>query len=1099
MTDDGVAAAYSRDVHAAERAGVDAEPEAQLTTPVKQLFERVAEREGLPRLDLLREAQLPGIRPDFSSLVGGRAGGWVELKEPAKTVDGRRWTGREKRQWEGLAELDTLIVCNGREAQLFGLGEPDGDPAKLPYDGGGGWDPAPLTGLLRRFVESQPRSVRRVSDLALRLAPLTRLLRERLRAALETSPPAEAAVDARTAWAQHVHEGVDNAAFCDDLAQVIGYSFAIAGLRGDADTDHDGVIRLAEAQTALRGSSAVLAAALGPVIGVPGLLDLVASELGAIERLVSAIDLERISRHQDPRGEPWLWFYEDFLDAYDSQARKQAGVYYTPTAVVSCQIRLVDHIVREHLGRRLGYGDKDVVFLDPACGSGTYPLAAIDQAAETATAERGPGGPAQIAARLADNLIGFELLPGPYAVAQLRIGQRLHDLGPGSPAPNVFLTDTLEPPDSESLTPGLFGDPLVLAQERQRARQIKRERRVMVVMGNPPYDRVSREAAGGWVVHGPRDPRPLFEDVLEPARRRTIFSHHASLYNLYVYFWCWALWKAFEAHGDGPSVVSFISASSWLSGPGFVGLRELARRHGDDIWIVDLGGDNKGAQPEQNVFNIETPVAIVTIVRHNASSTATLPRVCYRRIRGTRADKLAALDQVGPPDFGDHAQAWETLPDRAGDSPLVPPSGAAGWQDLPALIDLFPWQQPGCKFNRTWPIAPDQQTLERRWSRFTATSVPEERAAAFSTAGSGRTIHTRVAGFSKLVDLGSGSPHQPIARYGFRSFDRQWAFDDPRLAKTDSPSLWHSRSERQLFLTTQATAQLGVGPALTVTTEVPDLHHFRGCYGGKDVLPLWRDAAAATPNLAPGLLGTLTAAHRHVDADAAEITPERFVAYVYALLSTPAYQQRFAEELRTPGPRVPITADPALFAEAADLGERLLWLHTSAERFTDQTVGRGPYVPAVSGLEWRIAVARLPATTADVGYDAAAGELIVGDGRISGVTQEVWDYEVSGMPVVKKWLGYRTASGSGRAVSSDSELDRIRPQQWADEWNDELLDLLRILTHTLDLRPQQDELLDRVCSGPLIPVSQLAVPGANDPLRKPPTPPRQDQHSIDDL
>lgn len=381
----------------------------------------------------------------------------------------------------------------------------------------------------------------------------------------------------------------------------------------------------------------------------------------------------------------------------------------------------------------------------------------------------------------------------------------------------------------------------------------------------------------------------------------------------------------------------------------------------------------------------------------------------------------------------------------------------------------------------------------------TATAVPVERAAAFATAKTGRSIRTQVAGLARLADLTSGSPHQSIVRYGFRSFDQQWTFDDPRLANLERPSLWQSRSEQQLFFTTLTTTPLGVGSALTVTTAVPDKHHFRGSFGGKDVLPLWRDAAATAPNLAPGLLDRITSAHRDVDADAAEITPERFAAYVYALLSTPAYQQRFAEELRTPGPRVPITADPALLAEGAGIGERLLWLHTFAERFTDQTAGRGPHIPAVPGLEWRVAVTAIPATPADMGYDAAARELIVGDGRISGVTQEVWDYEVSGMPVVKKWLGYRTASGSGRAVSSDSELDRIRPQQWADEWNDELLDLLRVLTHSLDLRPQQDELLDRVCSGSLVPVSKLTVPGSNDPLRKPPTPPRQDQHHIDGL
>src|SRR5699024_9550330 len=130
----------------------------------------------------------------------------------------------------------------------------------------------------------------------------------------------------------------------------------------------------------------------------------------------------------DPRGEPWLWFYEDFLELYDPAARKRAGVYYTPTEIVQMQVRHIDQILRNVFGRRLGFGDKQVVTLDPATGSGTYPLAVLDQAAEIALGQRGQAGPAQVAKNLNDNLLAFELLPGPYAVAHLRIGQRLAEM-----------------------------------------------------------------------------------------------------------------------------------------------------------------------------------------------------------------------------------------------------------------------------------------------------------------------------------------------------------------------------------------------------------------------------------------------------------------------------------------------------------------------------------------------------------------------------------------------------------------------------------------------------------------------------------------------
>ena len=256
-----------------------------------------------------------------------------------------------------------------------------------------------------------------------------------------------------------------------------------------------------------------------------------------------------------------------------------------------------------------------------------------------------------------------------------------------------------------------------MATEQSRARHIKLEQRVTVVIGNPPYRRVEREAdghgSGGSVVKGRvpgrNNARSLFADIYDIANQHTIFSHIASLYNLYVYFWRWAVWKAFEAHGAGPGIVAFITGNSWLTGPGFMGLRQLVREICDEVWVLDLGGDNRGANPEENIFAIETPVAVAVLVRDGPSDRARPAQVRYRRVYGTADEKLRAMRAVvetGAPLAGD----WVNAPIGWRD-PFVPQTGGAAWTDMPLITDLFPWQQPGCKFGRTWPISPSPELL----------------------------------------------------------------------------------------------------------------------------------------------------------------------------------------------------------------------------------------------------------------------------------------------------------------------------------------------------------------------------------------------------
>jgi len=145
------------------------------------------------------------------------------------------------------------------------------------------------------------------------------------------------------------------------------------------------------------------------------------------------------------------------------------------------------------------------------------------------------------------------------------------------------------------------------------------------------------------------------------------------------------------------------------------------------------------------------------------------------------------------------------------------------------------------------------------------------------------------------------------------------------------------------------------------TRLVPDLDHFRGSFGGRAVMPLWLDAAATEPNLAPRLLRRLSSAYGH------EVGPESLLGYCYALLATPAYQARFEAELRLPPARVPLTARPDVFERVADAGLRLLRIQT----FDDVPVGH-----------------------------ARAG---------APIGEAVASYSVSGLRVVKSWLRYRRA------------------------------------------------------------------------------------------
>lgn len=274
------------------------------------------------------------------------------------------------------------------------------------------------------------------------------------------------------------------------------------------------------------------------------------------------------------------------------------------------------------------------------------------------------------------------------------------------------------------------------------------------------------------------------------------------------------------------------------------------------------------------------------------------------------------------------------------------------------------------------------------------------------------------------------------------------------------------------------------GPAVAVTGLIPDLHLYKGSFGGR-THPLWRDRDATQPNINPALMGHLANVY------ALPVKTEDVMAYLAAVMAHPAFTARFKADLVRPGLHVPLTADAKLFAEAVALGSEVIWLHCYGDRFTDIKAGRpkgpprlpkeiAPSIPKAGAIP--PAPDPLPDT---MDYDPARLQLKIGKGYVENVAPEMWLYEVSGKRVLWHWVSCRRSDRS-RPIIGDrrppSPLDLIQPDHWLPEYTSDLLDLLHVLGRLIALEPKQTDLLQRICDNLLLSADELRNAGAFAPL-----------------
>ncbi len=387
-----------------------------------------------------------------------------------------------------------------------------------------------------------------------------------------------------------------------------------------------------------------------------------------IEQLMSSYSKNK--QHEDPL----MHFYEDFLSAYDPKLRNDFGVFYTPLSIVRFIVRAVDDTLKTDFHIAEGLADKEkinhdrinvqktkkkeadtykdkflrVQILDPATGTGTF-LAEIIKHVYKRYEEEPEQWKEFTQKCLLPRLNAFEYMMASYTIAHIKLDRTLRETGyipKDSQRLQVYLTNTLEPYDEHTGTLWHY-----LAEESDEANRVKRDTPVMVVLGNPPYNSKSKNKG--------QDIMNLLQTYTEGLGER---KHN--LGDDYIKFIRYGQ-HLIDKNQQNLGILAYITNNSFLDGPTHRLMRKSLLQSFDKIYILNLhGNSNKqetcpdGSQ-DDNVFNITIGTSINIFIKTGEKQPDELGKVYYADLYGRQIDKYNSLEKATLQNI-----QWEKLENR---------------------------------------------------------------------------------------------------------------------------------------------------------------------------------------------------------------------------------------------------------------------------------------------------------------------------------------------------------------------------------------------------------------------------------------------------
>lgn len=941
-----------------------------------------------PKLKILNDpSRSEHGNPDFVFLRGDITAGYTETKDIGVDLD----KTEKSEQMERYLGYSNLILTDYLEFRFFRNGQRYGEAIRIGIIENGKLIArsemfGELVDALVDFLAGKPEPMKSGRRLAEIMGGKARRIRDNVLRFLadKADTDTELLRIYESVKKMLVHD-LTPEAFADMYAQTLVYGLFVARYH---DESNDTFSR-AEARDLVPESNPFLRQFFNHIAG-PDFnkrLRYIVDELCAVFATANVRELmeEYFKKNGAAEGQdPVIHFYEDFLKEYDAELRKKMGAYYTPLPVVRFIVRAVDHVLKTDFGLadgladtgKLPDGQHKVQVLDPAVGTGTF-ISAVIRLIYERLLEQGQKGrwPAYVHHDLLPRIHGFELMMAAYTIAHLKLSIAFKQTGFTifNKRLGIYLTNSLEQssPQADLLSLGFTQS---IAAEAKEAAVIKNETPIMVVLGNPPYS-VSSSNKGEWIQN-------LIKDYKKGLGEKKI-----NLDDDYIKF------LRFSEHfieKNKSGVVAMITNNSFIDGITHRQMRKHMLETFDDIYVLDLHGNAKKKEKtpdggkDENVFDIQQGVAISIFVRKEGTKQG-LGSVHHAELYGLRESKFAALDT------GDmESIKWKTLKYAEPSFFFVPKDfGASEEYGKGFKVDeLFPISNSGVKTDRdSLFIDMNKSVLEMRMQKLLSADCDEKFKQEFRVVDSGSYKLT------KKLKLKSFDEKyvQPLQ---YRPFDYQWIYYDPKLiSRPANKVLSHIVGrENVAFITSR---QFGGGTHFIcfitkIASEISSQP-----FAPYTLFPMYLYAhdGSRISNLNKEIVAG-------IEKTVGKTTPEDIFDYIYAVLYSPSYREKYKEFLKIDFPRVPYPKDKKQFSSLAVLGKELRELHLLESPKVRK------YITSydIEGSDMVEKIARKD----DKVY-------INAEQYFGGVPEVAWNFYIGGYQPAQKWLKDR----KGRILTNE--------------------------------------------------------------------------------
>ena len=942
--------------------------------------------------------------------------GFIEAKDVGdKDLEGNKKTGNKEQFDRYKASLNNLIFTDYIDFHLYREGQfitkiaiaeiQNGKIVALPNNF------SSFENLLKDFCTHISQSIKSSKKLAEMMAGKARLLSEVIEKALtsdETNQEDSTLKDQMNAFKEILIHDITPKGFADVYAQTIAYGMFAARL-------HDPTLPTfsrQEASELIPKSNPFLRKLFGYIAG-PDIDDRIKWIVDSLVEIFLACNVAEILKNYGKTTkmeDPIIHFYETFLSEYDPKLRKARGVWYTPAPVVNFIVRAVDDILKTEFNLPQGLADTSktkikvnlqgkqveqevhkVQILDPATGTGTFLAEVVKHVHEKFEGQQGIWSN-YIETHLLPRLNGFELLMASYAMAHLQLDLLFTETGykpTKEQRLRIYLTNSLE--ESHPDTGTLFAN--WLSSEANEANQIKRDTPVMCIIGNPPYSGVSSNN-GKWISELINDYKYIDGEHFNE-RKHWLNDDYVKFLRYGQHF--------IEKNGSG--VLAFINPHGFLDNPTFRGMRWHLLKTYDNIYTIDLHGNSKKKEtspdgsPDVNVFDIMQGVAITVFVKTGKKKNNELGKVFHYDLFGKREVKYDFLSEnsLKTIDFK------ELKPEK----PFlffVPKNnkGSEEYENGFRVDELFSKNVTGIvTMGDSFIIEEKLNVLKKRIATFIETEMSED--LLNKEFGLGKNYAEWILKNKSTLKIDDSK----FTKIAYRIFDDRYTYFDNKL-------LWRWRVDvmqhflkgeniaidlcRQLvsdsyshvFVTNKIVDDSFVSNKSRERGYVYPLYIYRETNGQQTI----GQTTERTPNLNAVILNQLVEKLGLIFTTEKEKTKNTFAPidildYIYAVLHSPTYREKYKEFLKIDFPRVPYPKDVTTFWQLVKLGSEIRQIHllesSTVEKYITQYPIDGDNVVTKPRYQ--------------------DGKVYVNDTQyFDNVPEVAWNFYIGGYQPAQKWL-----------------------------------------------------------------------------------------------